>query len=190
MGTTTLLQQLDALTTEIVDQVPLENLIPQIGTSGLGFETGYCKAGEEHYRFLYHISNWFNNETIFEMGTGQGGSALCLAQNSTNTIITYDVENRFCIAKPDNVECSFTDYLTDPRLLTASLIFFDIGEHDGVLEKQLYDFLVVNNYKGMTVWDDIHLTDGCKEFWNSVTKTKRDITTLGHASGTGVIIFE
>lgn len=192
MDATTFLSQLDALTPEIINQVPLENLIPQIGTAGLGFGPEHdCNAGREHYRFLYHISSWFDNITIFEIGTGQGGSALCLAQNPNNTVVTYDYANRLCVVKPDNVECIIGDnYLTDPRLLTSPLIFFDKGNHDGVLEKEFYDFLVDNNYKGITLWDDIGWTVGVRNFWDSVTKTKRDVTNLGHSSGTGIIVFE
>jgi hypothetical protein len=144
--------------------------------------------GQEHYRLLCLISTWFDNTHIYELGTYKGGSALCLAYNKSNYVISYDIENLIEVERQKNIEFRFGDYRHDRQLLLSPLLFIDTV-HDGVWEKDIYDYLTISNYKGITIWDDIKLNDEMKNFWNSVTKEKYDISQFGHWSGTGVIIF-
>ena len=46
--------------------------------------------GNEHYRLLCLLSTWFNNSFIYELGSFRGSSALCLAYNKQNYVISYD----------------------------------------------------------------------------------------------------
>lgn len=147
------------------------------------------KPSQEHYRLLCLLSTWFNNEVIYELGTYQGASSLCLAYNKTNRVITYDIEYNLEVNIQHNVEYRLGDYKNDKNLLNSPLIFIDTI-HDGEFELDFYNYLIENNYKGLTIWDDIHLTEGMKKFWNLVTRPKYDITNFGHSSGTGAIIFQ
>jgi hypothetical protein len=87
------------------------------------------------------------------------------------------------------MEFRIGDYKTDPELLKSPFIFIDVS-HDGKLEREIYQYLCDNNYKGFTVWDDINLNPEMRSFWADVKHEKRDITRYGHYSGTGIIFFE
>ena len=50
---------------------------------------------KEHYKLLAYLSSFFNNETIVDIGTYRGLSALALSYNSSNKIITYDIIDNF-----------------------------------------------------------------------------------------------
>lgn len=144
--------------------------------------------GEEHYRLLCLFSTWFHDTHIYELGTYRGGSALCLAYNKSNYIISYDIENLVEVERQPNIEFRQGDYKHDKQLLLSPLIFIDTV-HDGEHEKEIYEYLSVNNYKGITIWDDIKLNEDMIKFWNNVSREKYDISNFGHWSGTGVIIF-
>jgi hypothetical protein len=81
------------------------------------------------------------------------------------------------------------DFFNDPTMLSSPLLFVDVT-HDGALEQKILNHLISNNYKGLTVWDDIHLNTPMERFWSGVKQEKRDLSKLGHWSGTGAIIFE
>ena len=38
-------------------------------------------------------------------------------------------------------------------------------------------------------WDDIHLNEQMRVFWENVTDKKIDVTKYGHVTGTGIINF-
>jgi len=61
--------------------------------------------------------------------------------------------------------------------------------HDGIFEREFYSYLQLINWKGMLLLDDILLNDPMKEFWNDITEEKYDITNVGHATGTGIVLF-
>lgn len=145
--------------------------------------------GAEHYRLLCVMSTWFNDTTIYELGTWIGAGTICLAYNKSNKVISCDIESRVDLEPQPNMEFRIGDYKKDPDLLKSPFIFVDVS-HDGQLEREIYQFLIDNNYKGMTVWDDIHLNPEMQSFWDDVKLDKRDISRYGHYSGTGIIFFE
>ena len=60
----------------------------------------------------------------------------------------------------------------------------------GKQERVFVDNLMSVGYKGTVLFDDIHLNEGMKQFWSSVTQEKHDYTSYGHWSGTGVVTFK
>jgi len=147
-----------------------------------------CMPGQEHYRLLCLLSTWVNNTYIYELGSWTGGSALCLAYNKSNYVISYDIKHLVEVERQPNVEFRQGDFTHDKQLLSSPLIFIDVT-HDGFLEKTIYEYLIKNNYKGLTIWDDINLNQPMKDFWQSVTHEKYDLTKFGHYTGTGAILF-
>lgn len=154
--------------------------------------------GENHYYLLSYLSFLFNNSIIVELGTHHGTSSLALSINKTNKIITYDINNLYGVSpQPDNVDrrigniFSLNEELT---LLNAAMIFLDTS-HTGEFERQIYDYLLVNNYKGILLLDDIHWNNEMRIFWSNITTTKYDITDIGHGvcpqgiAGTGLVDF-
>jgi len=147
-------------------------------------------SGNFHSRLLAYISTLFTNTILFDIGTNSGRSALSLAHNTTNKIKSYDVVQILDIMyHQDNVEYILGDSTKDKDILNSPFIFLDVN-HDGIYEYVLYSFLKDINWKGILMLDDIHLNEPMREFWNSIGKEKYDLTSVGHWSGTGIVIFE
>lgn len=166
----------------------------------------YKEAGEEHYKLLAYYSTLFDGQIIFDIGTMRGLSALALSYNKKNTVMTFDIVD--CVdghqglfkkspKQRENVYFLIMDLFQDETrnkwkslLLSSPLIMIDIDPHAGQLEYEMYLWLEKEKYKGMILYDDIHLNGGMKDFWSKIpNNSKEDITNLGHYSGTGIIKF-
>ena len=146
---------------------------------------------KEHYRLIAYLSALFNHSTIFDIGTNLGYSALALSYNDTNRIISYDIVECKDLNHAEelgNIEFLIGDVLKDERLLGSPLIMLDTN-HDGIFENEFYKYLEDNNYKGLLFLDDIHLNQPMRDFWNSISAAKADVTDLGHWSGSGLVDF-
>lgn len=149
-----------------------------------------AKPGVEHYKLLCYISTLYKNQTLMELGTWIGAGAISLGYNPENHVITYDISPYLELIKlPINVELRYGDYKKTRDILNSPFIFVDVT-HDGALEMEVYNFLCVNHYRGITMWDDIHLNREMEMFWKSVRHRKYDITHIGHKTGTGIMVFE
>lgn len=151
------------------------------------------ESGQEHYRLLRYLSSKVDSHVI-EVGTHCGSSAFAMSMDTNYDIITYDIldikdNNR---VSPKNVIYKISEFMTDDEnkqlILTARMIFID-APHNGEYETQCYNWLKSNNYDGIVVWDDIHLNESMKNFWENVTDKKIDVTKYGHITGTGIINF-
>lgn len=151
------------------------------------------KSSKEHYRLLTYISNNFNNETFVDVGTLKGSSALALSTNKQNKVYSFNVSNQLELNEnPENVEFIIDNVINgkfDDILLSSKFILLDTY-HDGTFEKEFYDYLVLIDYKGYLLLDDIHLNFEMERFWDLIPKEKYDITNIGHATGTGVVYFK
>lgn len=150
-------------------------------------------AGQEHYRLIRYLANQINGP-IVEIGTHAATSVVALSADTIYPIVTYDIEN----VKHREFEdlttvtfrlCKFSDD-TEYRdfILAAPMIFID-APHDGAFEMFCYQWLKDNGYKGLTIWDDIHLNEPMRQFWSRVDLPKQDISKYGHITGTGAIFF-
>ena len=109
----------------------------------------YLEPSEEHYQLLANISESFNGKLFFDVGTNYGASAIALANNKNNKVVSYDIEDLLtCKIQEENIEFCIGDVLKDKRLLVSDMIFLDTL-HDGYFEKVFLDFLVENKYKGI-----------------------------------------
>jgi len=146
-------------------------------------------AKQEHYLLLSNLSVGYHNQTLYDIGTYRGLSALALSYNKTNKVVSYDIGYFVTINRPENVEFRIGNFFTDREILKSPLIMFDVDPHDGKVERQFVDWLVENSYKGRIIFDDIHLNNEMESFWNSLTQEKIDCTQYGHWSGTGMLIL-
>ncbi len=144
----------------------------------------------EHYDLLSTLSKNYNNVKIYDIGSYRGLSAVALSSNPTNLVISYDIGYYVEVERPENVEFRIGNFYTDVDMLSSPLIVFDIDPHNGQDERTFVDNLIRVGYKGTVIFDDIHLNDGMKQFWESVTQEKVDLTNIGHWSGTGMVIFK
>jgi predicted nicotinamide N-methyase len=153
-----------------------------------------AKSGLEHYRLLSHISSLVSNEKILDIGTNRGYSALALSSNSNNQVVSYDLVRYDNITKVinsnllKNVEFKIGDFLDSENIHESKIIFLDTL-HDGVFEYKVICYLKRNNWNGLLIMDDIHAFKELNVIWNNTTLEKYDLTRIGHASGTGLIVF-
>ena len=160
---------------------------------GYGF---YEKSGVEHYKMLAYLSTLMDNETILDIGTYQGGSALALSYNKNNKIVSidikYQVETNIDL---DNIEFLEGDILRSEdgkELIESSNFILYDTVHDGDTELEFHNHLVNSNWEGLCLWDDIKyrwtgaIREGMQSFWNSIDDDKKiDLTKYGHWTGTG-----
>ena len=162
--------------------------------------------GEEHYKLLAAISRQSDHLKILELGTSTGRSAIALTYGKRfgldielNTFDIVDLlfeQSRHWYEKY-NVSCYLENLFdTDIRekrksfILSHDIIFIDIDPHDGLLEYEMYIWLKNNDFKGILLFDDIHLNEGMREFWSKIDHDdKQDLTNVGHWSGTGLVTF-
>jgi hypothetical protein len=93
---------------------------------------------------------------------------------------------------PENAEFIIDDIIKSEykdMILGSKYIMLDTY-HDGVFEEQFINYLDSINYKGYLLLDDIHLNFEMERFWESITKGKHDLTSIGHSTGTGVVYFK
>ena len=150
------------------------------------------KSGKEHYRLLAYLSTLYSNKPILDIGTYKGCSSLALSYNSSNTIYSFDIGNYRAIKDvPNNISYiigNILDNSYNDTILNSPLILLDT-HHTGEFERLFFNHLLKLNWKGWLILDDIYLNDEMVDFWNSIDKNKRDISHIGHFSGTGVVIL-
>lgn len=178
------------LDNETLDDIDMSDDMGVIGC----YHDYYDKpSGQEHYRLLKYFAKNIDGP-IIEIGTHCGTSAVALANSTEHDVITYDIvdvkENNLSHIKNLTFRiCEFTaDVDYKEKILNSKMIFID-APHTGEFEQMCYQWLVDNNYKGITIWDDIHLNEEMEIFWYGVEQNKMDVTDYGHATGTGIIFF-
>ena len=149
---------------------------------------------KEHFKFLTYISRLYNDILILDFGTCHGFSCLAFVQNLTNIVYTYDItfhDISYITDKNYNATFKQMDALQESIdiLSKAKIIFLDIDPHEGSQEIRFYNNLLISNFSGILICDDIVLNSGMINFWNSIQKEKYDLTDVGHWSGTGLVNF-
>tara|TARA_R110000851_G_scaffold94442_1_gene205265 strand:+ start:365 stop:952 length:588 start_codon:yes stop_codon:yes gene_type:complete len=146
----------------------------------------------EHYKLVKYLSDKFSDQTLLDLGTREGISALCMAPTK-NKVVTYDILPIHLpfLNKYTNVEFKQLDINleTKENLLQSPLMLLDVDPHDGKQETVFLKTLRDIKYKGLVVLDDIRLNPHMIQMWESIPETKYDLTAWGHFSGTGLVDF-
>jgi predicted O-methyltransferase YrrM len=160
----------------------------------------YLNPGEEHYKLLSTISNSLSNAKILDIGTYIGHNAVAFAGNLSNTVYSFDNADYVYgkCRKKQNVRYYVYDLMNEDNrdhnknlILQSDVILVDINPHDGIIEKEFYEWLKINSYRGLVIWDDIYLNNDMIQFWNSIPNdNKLDLTSIGHKTGTGITFFD
>lgn len=176
------------VTAEELNQINLSKYLKITDDQGFPKSWFYMDAGLEHYRLLAYISKLYNGVTLLDIGSYQGSSAIALSFNKKNKVISYDINQQPEIDEINipNIKFIKGNVLKDE--ITASFILLDTY-HDGTFEQDFVNHLVKINYKGLVMFDDIHLNEEMSNFWNGLKNEKYDLTEIGHHSGTGIAIF-
>lgn len=157
------------------------------------------EVGENHCKLLAYISYQLPARTkVADLGTSYGASAIALSYNPDIQVTTYDPADHvsnYPLQKSYKDLLNVQYYPIDcsavvDRYVDSKVIFMDIGLHEGVYEKRIFDELVRLEFKGLLVCDDIHWNDPMRQFWSSIELKKHDITNWGHWSGTGIVVFD
>jgi predicted O-methyltransferase YrrM len=188
----TIVETLLSLTNSELDKIDLshnDDVLSKMSTFATLFK---LDSGREHYRLLSYIGYLFNKEILIDIGTNNGCSALALAQNESNSVISYDIikfEETKLINK-ENIEFKIENILNNLSVINRTRFIFLDANQDGVFEVTLVNKLIEKGYKGILIIDDINLNSEMKDFWKNINLEKHDLTKLGHDTGTGLIIFE
>lgn len=176
------------VTAEELNQINLSKYLKSTDDQGFPKSWFYMDAGLEHYRLLAYISKLYNGVTLLDIGSYQGSSAIALSFNKKNKVISYDIDQQPEIGEINipNIKFIKGNVLKDE--ITAPFILLDTY-HDGTFEQDFVDHLLKINYKGLVMFDDIHLNEEMSNFWNGLKNEKYDLTEIGHHSGTGIAIF-
>ena len=159
----------------------------------------------EHYRLLAALVDVLQPQTVVEVGTYQGLSALAMLERLPEgaVLTTFDVlpwgqiEGSY-LRQEDLVSGQLVPIAADLSqptiaveyaglLRQADLIFLDAAK-DGSLEQRLLDnFDALGLQEGaLVVLDDIRLWN-MLHIWRSIRRPKLDLTSFGHWSGTGLV---
>jgi hypothetical protein len=178
------------LENSVLDSLDMKSLESKITTYHDYFT---LMSGQEHYRLLRYLAKEINGP-IVEIGTHAGTSVVALSSGTDHPIVTYDIVNEKHRSYDDlkNTTFRICEFNEDSEyldfILSSKMIFID-APHNGSFEMFCYNWLKQNNYKGLTIWDDIHLNEPMREFWKLVDLPKQDISKYGHITGTGAIFF-
>lgn len=145
--------------------------------------------GKEAYKLYAYLSKQFNDGIILDIGTRFGNSALCLSHNTKNKVISYNiVEEGASDLKRRNITWKIGDFMKDEiDYSEVKLILIDVDPHDGKKEPPMINHIKNKGYKGIIILDDIKKGSGMIRLWKDITYNKKDISEVGHASGTGIL---
>lgn len=185
------------LSDAVKDEIAAINLNPLAATvENWNYRQYFLEAaGREHYKLISWLASKFPGQTVMDIGTHYGNSSLAMSRDPTAKVVSYDiVEMKQLVAPlPSNVEYKIGDFRDDPITLQSPFIFVDVDPHDGIQEKDFHRFFLESQYKGIVLWDDINCNDAMREWWNNIVESpwyrKFDLTSVGHWSGTGMIIY-
>ena len=185
-----MLQQILDIDNNYLDGIDLTPWMHCTQQQGVPKHWFYRKSGQEHYRLLIYISNLYKNQTLLDIGTYQGSSALALGANPLNHIKSFDLlrQPEIDYINESNIEFKLETILenNDELIISAPFIMLDT-DHEGPFEYAFYGHLKKINYTGLLLLDDINLNDPMKRFWGHITEEKHELTSKGHWSGTGIV---
>jgi len=158
----------------------------------------------EHYRLLAALAEVRGARSVVEVGTFTGASALAfLAAESVDHLVTYDLvpwaELSDTMLRAEDFGPRLEQRLMNlgdeavfaaeaETLRTADLVFVD-GPKDGVFEYRFLPWLFGLEPAGtqLVVLDDVRVMPMVR-LWRSLPLPKLDAASLGHWSGTGLIL--
>tara|TARA_R110000868_G_scaffold29106_6_gene108464 strand:- start:4001 stop:4651 length:651 start_codon:yes stop_codon:yes gene_type:complete len=151
---------------------------------------------------LFRITNYFQSESILEVGTSLGLASAAMALGNKSTKLTTlegcletakvakNQFQEFELTNITSVVTPFESYLGNLKLetLTFKLIFFD-GNHSKKATLAYFEQLL-STVTNETVWifDDIHWSAGMDEAWE-IIKTHPKVTVTIDTFQWGLIFF-
>jgi predicted O-methyltransferase YrrM len=183
---------------EEVSNISFEKLMPYLPHN----QDEFKQMQGEPYSFYAYISTLINNKIILDVGTRTGLSALAFSYNKKNKIISYDLKEQGASnIQKENIQFKIMDFRDDDSLNynNVKVIMIDVDPHDGVQEREMYDFLKNKNWSGLLILDDIldnwsvripgAKPQEMRKWWDEIQEEKYDVSDVAHSSGTGLVNF-
>ena len=172
----------------ILDQ-NMDNILSFVS---LRYKTRINKKIGEHYRTLKYLSYQFDNSWLLDLGTRAGASAICLASNQSNKVMSVDItdkerkEHNFDFSNFPNIEFVLDGAQGVPSSFydRFSLILIDL-DHNGKTEERILRKIKTSSFTGVLILDDIIKFRALKVEWNNITYPKQ-ILDYAHHTGTGI----
>jgi hypothetical protein len=161
-----------------------------------------------HYQLLYFLAKHFTNETLVDIGTGFGGSALALAAaEASNLVFSYDTYDFFEHIKLYNdfdydefryrlpnivFRCCKQDVRQQSDILAAAAIIMLDATRKGPFEREMYQLLEKIGFSGLLVIAHYRRSQILTDLWNGITRPKFDVSIYGTncaECGTGIVDF-
>jgi hypothetical protein len=187
------------VTKELLSSINLRTLVqPVLKDYSVDQNELFGVPGQQHYTLLAHLSYLHPGQTIIDIGTHKGASALSLSTSPKTTIYSFDVQRKVFLKDMPNVNYELADLWDETVfehwesvIMNSAIIMLDVDPHNGNMEYDMYLRLKNKGYKGLIICDDIwYFKEMRNKFWQLVPSVEKvDITALGHWSGTGVISF-
>jgi len=149
----------------------------------------------EHYPLLGYLSLQYPDGSEFlDIGTRRGASAVAMSLNPNVMVNSYDIRSYGTAdkIKSPNIAFHIANLFDDlKQVLNRDVILMDIDPHLGTLEMELVEFLKENNWKGVLILDDICDPPwrAMRQMWEKIDVVKYDVTSIAHASGTGIVDY-
>ena len=159
----------------------------------IGNKYFYLKSGREHYRLLAYLSSLFSNQTFFDVGTNHGCSALALAYNPLNKVVSVDLRNnrKEKFEQEKNIQFKLGKGLHSYRGFRPKIFFLDADKSDD-FEENLINQIVIPSLimsGGLLIMDDYHEYPVVRKCIEKLAKNfpVYDLTKYGHYSGTHLV---
>lgn len=188
-----------ALSLETIQQLDLSHLAHFLSWNPPYQAFFLEQAGKEPYKLLAVLANAVQG-SVCDLGTLHGSSALALSYNESNIVLSVDTRKHIpdmqgtitVLNRPNVKFLVVSAQAIIPHIAKSSLVYMDFDSlnadeyHKVVCELDHYQF------KGILVINDIYLNDAMKSFWKTVPShlKKIDATSLGHYTGTGIIVYD
>lgn len=187
-----------SLDLDMINKIDLDHLLPYIQWCEQNKHFFTADPGKEHYKFLAYMASCLGDDSkMVDIGTYFGFSALALAANEKQKVISYDIFDWIpddvpkSIKNKDNIEINIMDCMEDiGNILESDFICLDVSPHDGFQEIQIYNLLKKYKYKGILYVNNLNINAEMKQFIDSVSHTKIDVTNYAHFTGSSLIIFD
>ncbi len=158
-----------------------------------GAAGNYNQPGLSDYPLYGYIASLIEGTTILEVGTCHGGSAVMMSGNTTNKIISYDIQSLFSDKINRDIDFRIGNFMADDiDYSKIDIITLDVDPHDGIKEVEMWNFLETKWKGGLVYLDDIHNGSGMEAFWNGIgaKHEKWDLSDIGHSfHGSGLVNF-
>lgn len=181
------------LSRQILDDIDLERYKEY--DLDIGNEYFYLWPGREHYRILAHFSNVFSGKTFLDVGTNHGCSALALAYNKENDVVSFDVvdNKKESFSNEENIKFEIGDAIELAKKEKPFLVFLDASKNDGFEQKFVEEVILpyVEKNDCILVLDDYNEYPIVQELVRNLEKkySVHDLTQYGHYSGTHLVDF-